>query len=133
MRENILALLIIAGLISGLYFLTPMIYQYIGFSDPDEIVTVHIELENRCSFDDKVFVVNAVNTSRSFRFHDGKATIRVPRKTQLVLAVSRDYPGFEYSDIPQKISDDMPMKMIADCSTSPRLKSTMDALNEQFN
>ena len=63
MRENILALLIIAGLISGLYFLAPVIYQHIGFADPDEIVTVHIELENRCSFDDKVFVVNAVNTS----------------------------------------------------------------------
>ncbi len=133
MRENILAFIIVAGLLSGLYFLAPVIYKYIGFSDPDEMITVLIELENRCSFDDKVFVVNAVNTSRSFRFHDGKATIRVPRKTQLVLAVSRDYPGFEYSDIPQKISDDMPMKMIADCTTSPKLKSTMDALNKQFN
>ena len=132
MRENIIALGVIAILISGAYLLAPMIYDMIGFEDPDEIVSVSVELENRCPFDDKVFVVKVVNSVRSFNFNNGKATFRVPRKTMLKLAVSREFPDFEYSDIPQKISDDMPMKMIADCTTSPRLQSTIDALKQQF-
>ena len=133
MRENILAVLILLGLISGVYFLAPVIYDQFGYDDPDEIVTVTVELENKCLFDDDVFVVKTLNTSRTFRFSNGKAIIRVPRKTQIMLAVSREYPEFSYSDVPQKIDDKMPMKMIADCTTSPRLKSTMDALQKQFN
>jgi len=133
MRENILAVLILLGLISGVYFLAPVIYDQFGYDDPDEIVTVTVELENKCLFDDDVFVVKTLNTSRTFRFSNGKAIIRVPRKTQIMLAVSREYPEFSYSDVPQKIDDKMPMKMIADCTTSPRLKSTMDALQNQFN
>ncbi|MDA8676286.1 hypothetical protein N9M53_06330 [Alphaproteobacteria bacterium] len=133
MRENILAVLILLGLISGVYFLAPVIYDQFGYDDPDEIVTVTVELENKCLFDDDVFVVKTLNTSRTFRFSNGKAIIRVPRKTQIMLAVSREYPEFSYSDVPQKIDDKMPMKMIADCTTSPRLKSTMDALQQQFN
>ncbi|MBT6257838.1 MAG: hypothetical protein HOI92_08630 [Alphaproteobacteria bacterium] len=133
MRENILAVLILLGLISGVYFLAPVIYDQFGYDDPDEIVTITVELENKCLFDDDVFVVKTLNTSRTFRFSNGKAIIRVPRKTQIMLAVSREYPEFSYSDVPQKIDDKMPMKMIADCTTSPRLKSTMDALQQQFN
>ena len=133
MRENILAVLILLGLISGVYFLAPVIYDQFGYDDPDEIVTVTVELENKCLFDDDVFVVKTLNTSRTFRFSNGKAIIRVPRKTQIMLAVSREYPEFSYSDVSQKIDDKMPMKMIADCTTSPRLKSTMDALQQQFN
>ena len=133
MRENILAILILLGLISGIYFLAPLIYNYIGFEDSDEIISVSVELENRCLFDDEVFVVKTLNTGRTFRFTNGKAIIRVPRKTQIMLAVSREYPDFAYRDIPQKIDDKMPVKMIADCTTSPRLKSTMDALKNQFN
>ena len=133
MRENILAVLILLGLISGVYFLAPVIYNQFGYDDPDEIVTVTVELENKCLFDDDVFVVKTLNTGRTFRFSNGKAIIRVPRKTQIMLAVSREYPEFSYSDVPQKIDDKMPMKMIADCTTSPRLKSTMDALQQQFN
>lgn len=132
MRENVIAVVVIIGIITGLYFLIPVIYPLIAQPDPDEVITVSIELENRCSFDDDVFVVKTVKSERSFRFTNGKAIISVPRKAQLVLAVSRDYPGFEYSDIPHKISEDMPMKMIADCTTSPRLQSTMDALKQQF-
>ncbi|MDC1115825.1 hypothetical protein OAT37_03670 [Alphaproteobacteria bacterium] len=133
MRENILAILILLLLISGVYFLAPLIYNQLGLEDPDEIVTVTVELENRCLFDDEVFVVKTLKTGRTFRFSNGKAIIRVPRKTQIMLAVSREYPDFAYSDIPQKIDDKIPMKMIADCTTSPRLKSTMDALKNQFN
>ena len=133
MRENILAVLILLGLISGVYFLAPVVYDQFGYDDPDEIVTVTVELENKCLFDDDVFVVKTLNTSRTFRFSNGKAIIRLPRKTQIMLAVSREYPEFSYSDIPQKIDDKMPMKMTADCTNSPRLKSTMDALQNQFN
>ena len=57
MRENILAILILLLLISGVYFLAPLIYNQLGLEDPDEIVTVTVELENRCLFDDEVFVV----------------------------------------------------------------------------
>lgn len=133
MRENMMALGVIAILISGAYFLAPMIYAMIGFEDPDEIVSVSVELENRCPFDDKVFVVKVIDKARSFKFNNGKATFSVPRKTKLKLAVSRDFPDFEYSGIPQKISDKMPMKMIADCTTSPRLQSTINALKQQFD
>ena len=119
--------LVIFGLFILLWFLMP------GFSNQfnqPKIITVKIYLDNQCSVPDSVFVVSVPKKGRSAVFRDGMATMRLPEGTKIQLAVSSAYPAFRYDDIPQEISPIV--RLIADCSVSPRMKSIFGAMKEQF-
>jgi hypothetical protein len=131
MRENIIAVVVVALLIPAAYFGWLGVQTLFKTADPNEIISVTVTLDNRCDFSDKVFVISSLNSVRTYRFQKGEAILKLPRKTKLMLAVSNDYPGFEYSDVPKKVESNM--TMVADCSVSPRLRSTLDAMKEQFN
>ena len=95
-----------------------------------EVILVKIKLENRCSFNEEVFIVVHKDTGRTVGFNNGVANINVKEGTELVLALSPLYPDFRYDGVPQPAKPQM--DMIADCSASPRMQMIMDSMKESF-
>lgn len=110
-----------------LYFFWPTLSQEF---EKKEIILVKIKLENRCSFDDSVFLVVHKDTGRTVPFNNGVANINVEEGSDLTLALSPLYPDFRYDGIPQEAKAQM--TMIADCSASPRMQMIMDSMKESF-
>lgn len=131
MRENIIAMVVVALLIPAVYLGWMGLQALFKVADPNEVISVSVRLENRCDLSDNVFVAKSSTSGRTYRFNNGKIALRLPRKTKLMLTINKSYPGFEYTGIPQKVENNM--TLVADCSVSPRLQSTMGAMKEQFN
>jgi hypothetical protein len=131
MRENIIAMGVVALFIPAVYFGWLGLKLVFTTVDPNDVIAVSVRLENRCDLDDNVFVAESLTTGRTYRFNNGKMELKLPRKTKLMLTINKSYPGFEYTGIPQKVENTM--TLVADCSVSPRLQSTMGAMKEQFN
>ena len=110
-----------------LYFFWPTLSQEFT---KKEVILVKIKLENRCSFDEDVFIVKHKDTGRSVNFNNGIANINVKEGSELVLALSPLYPDFRYDGVPQPAKPKM--EMIADCSASPRMQMIMDSMKESF-
>ena len=111
----------------ALYFFWPTLSQ--EFKEK-EIILVKIKLENRCSFNDEVFIVVHKDTGRTVSFNNGVANINVQEGSELVLALSPLYPDFRYDGVPQAAKPQM--DMIADCSASPRMQMIMESMKESF-
>jgi hypothetical protein len=131
MRENVIAIIVVALLIPLAYLGWIGIQTVFKTVDPNDVIAVSVKLENRCDLNDKVFVAESLTTGRTYRFHNGKMELKLPRKTKLMLTINKSYPGFEYTGVPQRVESNM--TLVADCSVSPRLQSTMGAMKEQFN
>ena len=110
-----------------LYFFWPNLSRELA---KKEVILVKIQLENRCSFSEDVFIVLHEDTGRAVNFNNGIANINVLEGSDLVLALSPLYPDFRYDGIPQPAKPQM--NMIADCSTSPRMQMIMDSMKESF-
>ena len=110
-----------------LYFFWPTLSQEFV---KKEVILVKIQLENRCSFDEDVFIVRHKDTGRTVGFNNGIANINVKEGSDLVLALSPLYPNFRYDGVPQPAKPQM--EMIADCSASPRMQMIMDSMKESF-
>ncbi|PQM62643.1 MAG: hypothetical protein CML40_01175 [Rhodobacteraceae bacterium] len=110
-----------------LYFFWPNLSRELT---KKEVILVKIQLENRCSFSEDVFIVLHEDTGRAVNFNNGIANINVLEGSDLVLALSPLYPDFRYDGIPQPAKPQM--NMIADCSTSPRMQMIMDSMKESF-
>ena len=110
-----------------LYFFWPTLRQEF---EKKEVILVKIKLENRCSFDEDVFIVLHNATGRTVGFNNGTANINVPEGSDLTLALSPLYPDFRYDGVPQPAKPQM--TMIADCSASPRMQMIMESMKESF-
>ena len=95
-----------------------------------EVILVKIKLENRCSFNEEVFIVVHTDSGRTVGFNNGVANINVREGSELVLALSPLYPDFRYDGVPQPAKPQM--DMIADCSASPRMQMIMESMKESF-
>ncbi len=127
-KQNIGFLLVIAIFCCLItYFFWPTLRQEFT---KKEIILVKILLENRCSFDENVFIVVHKDSGRSVNFNNGVANINVAEGSELVLALSPLYPDFRYDGVPQPAKPKM--NMIADCSASPRMQMIMDSMKESF-
>jgi len=131
MRENIIAMVVVAVIIPAVYLGWLGLQTVFKVVDPNEVISVSVKLENRCELSDDVFVAESLTSGRTYRFNNGNIKLKLPRKTKLMLTINKSYPGFEYTGIPQNVESDM--TLIADCSVSPRLQSTLGAMKEQFN
>ena len=95
-----------------------------------EVILVKIKLENRCSFNEDVFIVKHEDSGKVVNFNNGIANINVEEGSDLVLALSPLYPDFRYDGVPQPARPEM--DMIADCSASPRMQMIMESMKESF-
>ena len=110
-----------------LYFFWPTLSKEFEKKD---IILVKIKLENRCSFDESVFIVVHKDTGTKVPFNNGIANINVQEGSDLTLALSPLYPDFRYDGVPKPAESNM--TMIADCSASPRMQMIMDSMKESF-
>ncbi len=127
-KQQIFFLLIIGLFVCvTLYFFWPTLSKEF---EKKEVILVRIKLENRCSFDETVFIVVHKDTGRTANFNNGIANINVQEGSDLTLALSPLYPDFRYDGVPQPAKPNM--NMIADCSTSPRMQMIMESMKESF-
>ena len=127
-KQQTIFLLIIAIFTAfALYLFWPTLSQEF---EKKESIFVKIKLENRCSFDDDVFIVIHKDSGRTVAFNNGVANITVQEGSNLTLALSPLYPDFRYDGVPQPAEPKM--LMIADCSASPRMQMIMDSMKESF-
>jgi hypothetical protein len=110
-----------------LYFFWPTLSKEF---EKKEIILVKIKLENRCAFDESVFIIVHKDTGKTVHFNNGIANINVREGSELTLALSPLYPDFRYDGVPQPAKPNM--NMIADCSASPRMQMIMDSMKESF-
>tara|TARA_X000001036_G_C20010359_1_gene534186 strand:+ start:103 stop:501 length:399 start_codon:yes stop_codon:yes gene_type:complete len=127
-KQQMIFLLAVASFCSvAFYFFWPTLNQEFV---KKEVILVKIKLENRCSFNEDVFIVLHKDTGRSVHFNNGVANINVMEGSDLVLALSPLYPDFRYDGVPQPAKPQM--NMIADCSASPRMQMIMESMKESF-
>ena len=127
-KQQTIFLLIIAIFTAFvLYLFWPTLSQEF---EKKESIFVKIKLENRCSFNDDVFIVIHKDSGRTVGFNNGVANITVQEGSNLTLALSPLYPDFRYDGVPQPAEPKM--LMIADCSASPRMQMIMDSMKESF-
>ena len=127
-KQQTIFLLIIAIFTAFVFYLFwPTLSQEF---EKKESIFVKIKLENRCSFDDDVFIVIHKDSGRTVAFNNGVANITVQEGSNLTLALSPLYPDFRYDGVPQPAEPKM--LMIADCSASPRMQMIMDSMKESF-
>jgi len=119
--------LIIAGIFSLLWFFMP---SFSTQFEPPKIIQVRAYLDNGCSVTNDVFVAEAPKQGRTAKFRNGVAIMWLPKNAKIQLAISKDFPGFKYDDVLQDVAGEV--VLVADCSTSPRIKSIFEAMNEQF-
>ena len=127
-KQQLFFLIAVAIFVSiTLYFFWPTLSREF---EKKEVILVKIKLENRCSFNEDVFIVIHTDSGRTVQFNNGVANINVPYGSDLTLALSPLYPDFRYDGVPQPARPQM--HMIADCSTSPRMQMIMDSMKESF-
>ena len=127
-KQQLFFLIAVAIFVSiTLYFFWPTLSREF---EKKEVILVKIKLENRCSFNEDVFIVIHTDSGRTVQFNNGVANINVPFGSDLTLALSPLYPDFRYDGVPQPAKPQM--EMIADCSASPRMQMIMDSMKESF-
>jgi hypothetical protein len=127
-RQQVFFLMAIAIFASiTLYFFWPTLSQEF---EKKEVILVKINLVNKCSFQEDVFIVTHKGSGKTVQFNNGLANINVKEGSDLTLALSPLYPDFRYDGVPQPAKSDM--TMIADCSASPRMQMIMESMKESF-
>lgn len=127
-RQQVFFLMAIAIFTSiTVYFFWPTLSKEF---EKKEVILVKINLVNKCSFQEDVFIVTHKESGRTVQFNNGLANINVEEGSDLTLALSPLYPDFRYDGVPQPAKSDM--TMIADCSASPRMQMIMESMKESF-
>jgi len=97
---------------------------------PEQII-MHVELVNLCRMDENVFIVREPETGMTAHFSDGLARMRVTNDKQVRLAINPKYPDFRYDG--ELVAVAPKIKLVADCSSSPRQRDIFSSMREQFN
>lgn len=123
------------GVLLGLVIVAALIfYGMPGVRDSyrtPELVEVEVHLTNLCGVRDDTFIVREPVTGISARFSDGVAHMRLLDNRKIQLAVSPAYPNFVYDGELVQVSK--VVKLVADCSSSPRQRQFFGTMRDQFN
>ena len=95
-----------------------------------ETILMHVELVNLCRMDENVFIVKEPETGMTAHFSDGLARMRRPL-TKVRLAINPKYKDFRYDGELVAVAPNI--KLVADCSSSPRQRDIFSSMREQFN
>ena len=95
-----------------------------------EIISIAISLDNKCSVQDDSFVVTVPGTDIQVPFNNGIARLRLKSDRKVQLQANPKYKAIRYEGIHVAVSP--MMILVADCSSSPRLKGIFGSMKNQF-
>ena len=95
-----------------------------------EIIPVIVKLDNRCTVGDDAFIVSVVGTDLKYTFKNGVVRLRLKSDRKLQLKANPKYKAIRYEGMYEEVKKDV--TLIADCSSSPRLKGIFNSMKNQF-
>ena len=95
-----------------------------------KMISVTVELDNKCSLDDDSFVVAVPGTDIVVPFRNKVARLRLKSDRNIQLRANPKYPAIRYDGMFVDVKEDVILE--ADCTTSPRLKGIFKSMKDQF-
>ncbi|NBR78954.1 MAG: hypothetical protein EBT71_02760 [Alphaproteobacteria bacterium] len=96
-----------------------------------EIIIMQVELVNLCRMDENVFIVKEPETGMTAHFSNGLTRMQLATDKQVRLAINPKYKDFRYDGELVAVAPNI--KLVADCSSSPRQRDIFSSMREQFN
>ena len=98
--------------------------------EPQKMLSITVKLDNKCSLDDDSFIVTVPGTDLQFPFKNGIVRLRLRSDRKLQLKSNPKYPAIRYDGMHVEVSKNV--VLVADCSSSPRLKGIFKSMKDQF-
>ncbi len=98
--------------------------------DTNEIISIVVKLDNKCTLDDDSFIVSVPGTDLQFPFKNGIVRLKLRSDRKLQLKSNPKYPAIRYDGIMVDVEKNVVLE--ADCSSSPRLKGIFKSMKNQF-
>ena len=98
--------------------------------EPAKIISVVVKLDNKCDVSDDSFIVTVPGTDLQFPFKNGVVRLRLKSDRKLQLKANPKYKAIRYEGMYEEVKKDV--TLIADCSSSPRLKGIFDSMKNRF-
>ena len=95
-----------------------------------KMISVTVQLDNKCSLDDDSFVVAVPGTDIIVPFRNKIARLRLKSDRKLQLRANPKYPAIRYDGMFVDVKENVILE--ADCTTSPRLKGIFKSMKDQF-
>ena len=95
-----------------------------------KMISVTVNLDNKCSLDDDSFVVAVPGTDIIVPFRNKIARLRLKSDRKLQLRANPKYPAIRYDGMFVDVKENVILE--ADCTTSPRLKGIFKSMKDQF-
>jgi hypothetical protein len=95
-----------------------------------KMISVTVELDNKCSLDDDSFVVAVPGTDIVVPFRNKVARLRLKSDRKIQLRANPKYPAIRYDGMFVDVKENVILE--ADCTTSPRLKGIFKSMKDQF-
>ena len=100
-----------------------------AFEKP-KIISVVVKLENKCDVSDDSFIVTVPGTDLQFPFKNGVVRLRLKSDRKLQLKANPKYKAIRYEGMYEEVKKNV--ILVADCSSSPRLKGIFSSMKNQF-
>tara|TARA_B100001564_G_C20286678_1_gene510645 strand:- start:113 stop:514 length:402 start_codon:yes stop_codon:yes gene_type:complete len=110
-----------------LWFGMPAIRKTI---EPAKIISVVVKLDNKCTVVDDAFIVTVPGTDLQFPFKNGVVRLRLKSDRKLQLKANPKYKAIRYEGMYEEVKKNV--TLVADCSSSPRLKGIFNSMQNQF-
>ena len=95
-----------------------------------KMISVTVQLDNKCSLDDDSFVIAVPGTDIIVPFRNKIARLRLKSDRKLQLRANPKYPAIRYDGMFVDVKENVILE--ADCTTSPRLKGIFKSMKDQF-
>tara|TARA_Y100000739_G_C20303282_1_gene326464 strand:+ start:112 stop:486 length:375 start_codon:yes stop_codon:yes gene_type:complete len=95
-----------------------------------KIISVVVKLDNKCTVGDDAFIVTVPGTDLQFPFKNGVVRLRLKSDRKLQLKANPKYKAIRYEGMYEEVKKNV--TLVADCSSSPRLKGIFNSMQNQF-
>ena len=122
------ALLGIVGIFLLLWFGMPEIRKTF---QTVKMMSIVVKLDNQCTVADDTFIVTVPGTDLQFPIKNRIVRLRLRSDRKLQLKSNPKYPAIRYEGMHEEVKKNV--VLVADCSSSPRIKCIFKSMNEKFN
>ena len=98
--------------------------------EPAKMISVVVKLDNKCTVADDAFIVTVPGTDLQFPFKNGVVRLRLKSDRKLQLKANPKYKAIRYEGMYEEVKKNV--TLVADCSSSPRLKGIFNSMQNQF-
>ena len=98
--------------------------------EPTKMISVVVKLDNKCTVGDDAFIVTVPGTDLQFPFKNGVVRLRLKSDRKLQLKANPKYKAVRYEGMYEEVQKHV--TLVADCSSSPRLKGIFNSMQNQF-